>query len=157
MYPLRRDFGDFWQRVLYNLGRRAETPSFPRFSYVEKAEYWALVWGTAVMILTGFLLWFDNWFVQYLPKGVLDVALVIHYWEAWLASLAILVWHLYSTVFSPHVYPMNPSWLTGTMPEEMYRHEHADHVEEAKAATERWVHRELEKLGHEPAKKVGPR
>ncbi len=91
-----------------------------RFNYVEKAEYWALVWGTAVMIVTGIMLWFDNWFIQFLPKGVLDVALVIHFWEAWLASLAILVWHLYSVIFHPHVYPMNPSWITGNMPDEMY-------------------------------------
>ena len=58
-------------------------------------------------------------------KGFLEVFLVIHYYEAWLAFLAILVWHMYGTVFSPHVYPMNPSWLTGKMPEEMFRHEHA--------------------------------
>ena len=50
------------------------------------------------------------------PKGLLDVILVIHYYEAWLAFLAILIWHMYATVFSPEVYPMNPSWLTGNMP-----------------------------------------
>lgn len=95
------------------------------------------------MIITGFLLWFDNYFVQFLPKGVLDVSLVIHYWEAWLASLAVLVWHLYSTVFSPHVYPMNPSWLTGRMPEEMYAREHPEYVEEAKREMEEWVREQL--------------
>ena len=68
------------------------------------------------------------------PKGVLDVALVVHFWEAWLATLAVAVWHLYSTVFHPNVYPMNPSWLTGRMPEEMYRHEHPEHLEEARQA-----------------------
>jgi cytochrome b subunit of formate dehydrogenase len=146
MWPRKRDFTDFVQRILYNLGMRRTTPRFPRFSYIEKAEYWALVWGTAVMILTGFLLWFDYWFIGFLPKGFLDVALVIHYWEAWLATLAIAVWHLYSTVFNPHVYPMNPSWLTGTMPEEMYRHEHPEHVEEAKQETEEWVKAELDKM-----------
>ena len=61
-----------------------------------------------------------------LPKGVLDVALVIHYYEAWLATLAILVWHGYSTIFCPGVYPMNPAWLSGKMPKKMYLHEHPD-------------------------------
>ena len=150
MFPQRRDFTDFIDRILYNLGVRKTVPRFPRFSYVEKAEYWALVWGAAVMIVTGILLWFDNWFIGMLPKGVLDVSLVIHYWEAWLATLAIAVWHLYSTVFNPHVYPMNPSWLTGTMPEDMYRHEHADHVEEAKRETEAWVKAELDKMAGQP-------
>jgi hypothetical protein len=70
------------------------------------------------------MLWFDDYVVQVLPKGVLDVMLVIHYYEAWLATLSILIWHLYSTVFNPAVYPMNPSWITGTMPLAQYRHEH---------------------------------
>lgn len=126
MMPNSADFRQFVQRMLYNLGLSKTEPRFKRFSYVEKAEYWALVWGNAVMIITGFLLWFDNFFVGFLPKGFLDVALVIHFYEAILASLAILIWHLYSTVFSPHVYPMNPSWLTGKMPRDMFEHEHPD-------------------------------
>ena len=91
---------------------------------MEKAEYWALIWGNAVMIITGILLWFDNTFIKIFSEGVLDVALVVHYYEAILASLAILIWHLYATVFNPEIYPMNPAWLHGKMPKDMYRHEH---------------------------------
>jgi hypothetical protein len=76
------------------------------------------------MTLTGTMLWFDNEVVKVLPKGVLDVMLVVHYYEAWLATIAILIWHLYSTVLNPKVYPMNPAWLTGKMPLEQFRHEH---------------------------------
>ena len=109
----------------YNLGSsNAKRPLAGRFSYVEKAEYWALVWGSVVMIITGFLLWFDNVAVEFLPKGFLDVALVVHYYEAWLAALSILVWHMYSTVFNPAVYPMNPAWIDGKMPLDFYQHEH---------------------------------
>ena len=124
--PKFYDFTDFLQRIFFNLGLSKKTPSFKRFSYIEKAEYWALIWGTVVMILTGILLWFDNYFIQFLPKGFLDVALVIHYYEAILASLAVAIWHFYSTIFSPHVYPMNPSWLTGKMPKDMFKHEHPE-------------------------------
>ncbi|MFB0565740.1 MAG: cytochrome b/b6 domain-containing protein [Candidatus Aminicenantaceae bacterium] len=124
--PKITDFREFVQRILYNLGKSKDSPLFKRFSYIEKAEYWALIWGTAVMIITGLLLWFDNYVVKFLPKGFLDVALVIHYYEAILATLAVGIWHLYSTVFSPSVYPMNPSWLTGKMPKEMYEHEHPE-------------------------------
>jgi cytochrome b subunit of formate dehydrogenase len=126
MMPNFEDFRQFMRRILYNLGLSKKEPRFKRFSYVEKAEYWALVWGNAVMIITGFLLWFDNFFVSFLPKGFLEVALVIHFYEAILATLAIVIWHLYSTVFNPHVYPMNPSWLTGKMPRDMFEHEHPD-------------------------------
>ncbi len=143
MMPTRIDLVQFWQRILFNLGWRSSRPQYGRFNYVEKAEYWALVWGSVVMIISGLLLWFDNWFIQFLPKGVLDVALVIHYYEAWLATLAILVWHLYSAIFSPHVYPMNPSWLTGKMPDDMYRHEHPEHYEAARMETEAHVRQQL--------------
>jgi formate dehydrogenase gamma subunit len=146
MWPTWRDFAQFGRRILHSLGRRSRPPNFGRFSYVEKAEYWALVWGSVVMIVTGVMLWFDNWVIQLLPKGFLDVALVVHYYEAWLATLAIAVWHLYSTVFNPHVYPMNPSWLTGKMPEGMYKHEHPNHVQEAREETEALLRAELEKI-----------
>ena len=116
------------ENASFFLGVRPRPPRFGRFSYMEKTEYWALMWGTAVMAITGVLLWFDNYFVErwQLPKVVLDCALVIHFYEAWLAFLAILVWHIYSTVFNPSIYPMNPAWLTGKMPEEMYTEEHPE-------------------------------
>lgn len=126
MRPSKRDFAQFGQMIAYNLGLRKERPRFGRFSYVEKAEYWALVWGAVVMIVSGFFMWAENVAVQWFPKGFLDVMLVIHYYEAWLATLAILIWHMYSTVFSPSVYPINPSWLTGKMPLEAFRHEHPE-------------------------------
>lgn len=132
IFPIKKDISQFFQMLLYNLGVRKERPQFGRFSYVEKAEYWALVWGSAIMVITGFFLWFDNIAVIWFPKGFLDVMLIVHYYEAWLAALAVLVWHAYSTVFSPQVYPMNPAWYTGKMPEEMYRHEHPEEPPEAK-------------------------
>ncbi len=124
MLPTKQDFQQFFQMMKYNLGRTDKHPHMGRFSYVEKAEYWALVWGTAVMGITGLFLWFENLAVIWFPKGMLDVILVIHYYEAWLAFLAILIWHMYATVFNPRVYPMNPSWLNGKMPERMFVEEH---------------------------------
>ena len=124
----KHDFLDIKDNSLFFLGLREQRPRFPRFSYMEKCEYWALVWGGVIMSATGILLWFDDYFVESwgLPKGVLDVMLVIHYYEAWLASLAILVWHGYSTVFGPHAYPMNPAWIDGRMPKDMYTDEHPE-------------------------------
>ncbi len=126
IFPQRKDFGQFFQMIRYDLGLKSEPPALGKFGYVEKAEYWALVWGTVIMTISGFFLWFDNVAVKWFAKGFLDVMVVIHYYEAWLATLAILIWHMYSVVFRPGVYPMNPAWLSGMMPEEMYRHEHPD-------------------------------
>ncbi len=138
MFPKFHDFTHFVQKIFYNLGFSKKPPRFKRFSYIEKAEYWALIWGNVVMILTGILLWFDNYFVSIFPEGVLEVSLIVHYYEAILASLAILIWHMYATVFNPEVYPMNPSWLTGKMPRKMFEHEHADaEIEEVIPPTEK--------------------
>jgi cytochrome b subunit of formate dehydrogenase len=121
------DFRHVWHNALYFLGLRKDEARFKRFSYMEKAEYWALVWGTIIMTGTGVFLWFDYLAERLgLPKGFLDVMLVIHYYEAWLATLAILVWHIYGTMFKPTVYPMNTAWLAGRMPKDMYDHEHPE-------------------------------
>jgi cytochrome b subunit of formate dehydrogenase len=124
IFPSLDDLFHLRQMIRYFLGWTEQRPRFGRFTFGEKFEYWALVWGMIVMTVTGTMLWFDNYVVKVLPKGVLDVMLVIHYYEAWLATISILVWHLYSTVFNPKVYPMNPAWLTGKMPVEQFRHEH---------------------------------
>jgi formate dehydrogenase gamma subunit len=127
MFPTLEDVAQFFQMVRYNLRLSSQRPPFGRFNFAEKFEYWALVWGMVIMTVTGVMLWFDNFFVRFLPKGVLDVMLVIHYYEAWLATLSIAIWHLYWTVFNPRIYPMNPSWLTGKMPVDQYRDEHPAH------------------------------
>jgi formate dehydrogenase gamma subunit len=125
MFPAWADARDLMQMIGYNLGMRKEKPEFGRFGYIEKMEYWALVWGGVVMTLTGIMLWFENRIVHFLPKEVLSVALVIHYYEAWLATLAILLWHGYSVIFNPSAYPMNPAWWKGKMPRDLYEHEHS--------------------------------
>ena len=89
----------------YNLGLRRSAPKISPHSYIEKIEYWAVVWGTVMMGISGVLLWADNLVLSYFPKGLLDVAGVFHYYEAVLAALAILVWHLYSVILDPSVYP----------------------------------------------------
>jgi cytochrome b subunit of formate dehydrogenase len=126
IFPTTRDFVQFYETMAFDLRLRKQRPRFGRFNYVEKAEYWALVWGTVVMIMTGFGLWFGHITQWLFDIGALGVMLVVHFYEAILASLAILIWHFYSTIFSPTVYPNNPSWYTGKMPLEMFRGEHSD-------------------------------
>ncbi len=107
------DFSDIGRSVAFYLHWRKDRPALPRYSYIEKAEYWALVWGTAVMLLTGALLLFHNLTLRHYPLWVLETARVIHYMEAVLACLAIIVWHFYWVIYDPDVYPMNTAWITG--------------------------------------------
>ncbi|MFN8546392.1 MAG: cytochrome c3 family protein [Candidatus Eisenbacteria bacterium] len=112
-----RDIRDAIQNVAYHLGLRKDKPHFPRFDYGEKAEYLALIWGTTVMILTGLVLWFPTIATQRLPAWSFPVSEVVHYYEAWLAFLAIVVWHLYFVIANPEVYPLNLTFLDGKAPE----------------------------------------
>lgn len=113
MWPGRHDWVELKERVAWLVGRKSEPPPEPCLGYVEKAEYLAVVWGTAVMAVSGFLLWWEELTLSWLPSWVADVATAVHFYEAVLACLAILVWHFYSVIFDPIVYPMDPAWLTG--------------------------------------------
>lgn len=124
LLPSWQDVLDVIANIKYLLFPKADKPRFPRFTYGEKAEYWAVVWGTIIMGLTGIMIWLKMDFAKWLPRWVIDVATTIHFYEAILAVLAIIVWHLYHVIFDPDVYPNNTAWLDGKMPEELYRHEH---------------------------------
>ncbi len=134
LFPKYQDILDAIGIAKFNLGISKEKPLLDRFSYVEKAEYWALIWGTIVMTVTGFILWFDNTFIGLLTKLGWDVARTIHYYEAWLAFLSIIVWHFYFIIFNPDVYPMNTAWLTGNISEEEMMHEHPKELDRIKSA-----------------------
>jgi cytochrome b subunit of formate dehydrogenase len=107
------DFTDVFAMLAYNVGLRQTPPAHRKWTYIEKAEYWALIWGSVVMIVTGVMLVFTDTVLRWWPKVWHDVAQVIHYYEALLATLAIVVWHFYWVIFDPKEYPMNPSWLIG--------------------------------------------
>ncbi len=124
LFPRLQDAKDALEALKFYFGLRQERPLFDRFSYIEKAEYWALIWGTFVMVATGFILWFNTTFMNWTSKLFVDVAETIHYYEAWLATLAIIVWHFYFIIFNPDVYPMNVAWLKGTLTEAEMEEEH---------------------------------
>ena len=124
LMPVPKDGTDAWDAITYYSGRRREKPEFARFNYAEKAEYWALVWGVIVMASTGIMLWARVFFGNLFPRWWLDIATAIHLYEAILATLAIVVWHLYQVLFDPDVYPMNWAWWDGRMSFEHYREEH---------------------------------
>jgi formate dehydrogenase gamma subunit len=123
MLPDLRDAQEAAKTVQYNLGHRDQLPHYRRFNYAEKAEYWALVWGTAVMAITGVALWLNDWILARLPHPatILDVSTAIHFYEAILATAAIVIWHLYAVIFDPEIYPIKWTFLTGRAPEHEVR------------------------------------
>ena len=134
--PQISDLSGFWQNMKYYLGLSKNKPQFGRWDYTEKVEYLALIWGTAVMALTGFVLWFPEFFMNFLPSWIFETSEVIHYFEALLATLAIFVWHWFFVLFHPEKYPMNMTWLDGKISEEELQHHHPLEYEELKGREE---------------------
>ncbi len=133
MMPRLQDAKDIVGMMKYYAGLSDHMPKFGRFSYVEKAEYLALVWGSIVMVVTGFLLWFQDEALKHIPMWGLDVATIIHYYEAILATLAIIVWHLYYVIVNPEFAPMSFTWIDGKLSRHAMEHEHPLELEEIDA------------------------
>lgn len=133
LLPRYQDIRDAIDVAKFNLGFSKTKPKLDRFSYIEKAEYWALIWGTIVMTATGVIMWFDNTFMGIFTKLGYDISRTVHYYEAWLAFLAIVVWHFYFIIFNPDAYPMNLAWWKGTITEEEMAEEHPLELERIKA------------------------
>jgi formate dehydrogenase gamma subunit len=124
MWFYRSDLTDVTSSLLYIVGKSDERPKLGRFSYIEKAEYWAVIWGTFVMGGTGMVLWFENYFLPIINVDGMNIATAIHWYEAILASLAILVWHFYFVFLNPDVTPMNKAWFTGYLTRHQMENEH---------------------------------
>ncbi len=113
MLPKLSDVRQGLAALTFNLGITSEQPVRSRHSYMEKVEYWAVVWGTGVMAATGVLLWATSLALTLVPKSWLDIATAVHFYEAVLATGAIVIWHFYSVIFDPDVYPLDTAFLTG--------------------------------------------
>jgi cytochrome b subunit of formate dehydrogenase len=77
-----------------------------------------------VMIGTGTILWRPDWFLEWMPGWTFEVCRIIHGFEATLAFLAIIIWHMYHVHLRPDVFPMSWAWLTGRISREQMRHHH---------------------------------
>ena len=123
----RKDFSDALTNLRYYFGLCDSPARCDRFDYRQKFEYWGVILGGMLMILTGFMLWYPvqlfAW-LPFLPGQVIPAAKAAHTNEAMLALLIIVVWHIYNSVFSPEVFPLDTSILTGRISRSRMLHEH---------------------------------
>ena len=129
MLPTLQDVKDGWQALLYNIGLTKTPPQMGRYTFEEKMEYWAFVWGAIIMGLTGFIMWNPISTARFLPGEVIPAAKAAHGGEALLAVLAIIIWHMYGV----HIKRFNRSMFTGRMTEEEMIHEHPLELADIKA------------------------
>ncbi|MBL4699463.1 MAG: cytochrome b/b6 domain-containing protein [Phycisphaerales bacterium] len=123
------DWRDLIQMVKYNLGMVGERPAMGRFGYAEKMEYLALIWGSLIMIVTGLILWFEVPFLNRVPFWGFELATLVHYFEAILATLAIVIWHFYFTMLNPNVFPVSKTMITGRISRHEMELDHAEELE----------------------------
>jgi len=146
MLPKLKDVRDIIGNFSYYLGVKRVKPRIARFGYAEKAEYWAVVWGTFIMGLTGLMIWFKISVFGFLARWWIDIALSVHFYEAVLATLAIIVWHFYHVIFDPDVYPVNFAFIDGRVSEELYREEHELDYDRLKEAERREAPAEVDEV-----------
>lgn len=125
MIPGPRDLRDVIHWVAYNLGLRKSHPHLPRYNFGEKVEYLAVVWGTIVMVITGFMLWNPIATSSVLPGEVIPAARIAHGSEALLAVLSIVIWHMYNV----HIRRFNRAMFTGNLGHEAMAEEHGEELE----------------------------
>jgi cytochrome b subunit of formate dehydrogenase len=132
--PNLKDAKDIFNFLKYLLFFSDRRPEGAEYTWKEKFDYWGPFWGIAVLGPTGIIMWQKEFVTQFLPGVVINFALIAHSDEALLAALFLFIWHFYNVHFSTSVFPMEKSFLTGYLPEELMVEEHYEYYTEVMKA-----------------------
>jgi len=124
MVPTKKDFEDAILQLKYYLGMTDKHPMYDRYTYKEKFEYWGLVVGNVIMVMTGFILFFPVEAASLIPGQFIPAAKVAHSNEGLMAFFVITIWHIFNAHLNPDVFPFDASIFTGKVARERYLHEH---------------------------------
>jgi len=127
LLPHPRDFKDFFQHVAWFF-HISSPPSFGRWSYWEKFDYWAVFWGIPILGITGLLLAYPIAASRFIPGWGLNVALWIHRIEAILAMALVFIIHFFIAHLRPHKFLMDLAIFEGSVELEEARRERSDWV-----------------------------
>lgn len=123
LFPAGKDLKDLSENLRYFWGR-SQPPRFNRFTYWEKIDYWAILVGMNTMGLTGLVLWFPEFFSTLFPGYFINLAQVIHLYEAILAVALKCGIHILTVHLRPEVYPLDRSIFSGKTSRERIQKEH---------------------------------
>ena len=124
MRPRWRDVTDVVALLGYYLGLRDASPEFGRFTPMQKLQYWGAGIGSLMMIATGLALWFHTQTMTVAPKWLIDVITIVHGYEGLILFILLFGWHLYIVHLSPGNFPLQRTFLTGTISSERMWREH---------------------------------
>ncbi|HEY3311563.1 MAG TPA: cytochrome b/b6 domain-containing protein [Anaerolineales bacterium] len=125
MLPNWQDVIDAGQMVQYLLFIRKEKPKFGKYNFEQKVTYWFVFFGFLFMIVSGFIIWFPEFFTKFIPGGVVPAAKLTHSTESIIAAIFILIWHVYHV----HIERLNLSIFTGRLTEKEMREFHGKEYE----------------------------
>ncbi len=124
MVITKNDIGNIVHNIRYYLGLENNPAMGGRYSYTQKFEYWGILTGGLLMIMTGAILWKPLYITRFMTGQVIPAAKVLHSNEALVVFLIIAGWHIYNAIFSPGVFPVNASIFTGSISRERMVQEH---------------------------------
>ncbi|MCL4466988.1 MAG: cytochrome C [Chloroflexi bacterium] len=152
MLPGLNDVREALHLVFHYAGLVKSKPRHDRFDFRQKFEYWGIIWGGAMMIITGIVIWFPVQVTQLIPGQLVPAAKAAHGGEALLAVLTIIIWHMYGAHFSAHALPFDKTIFTGRISAERMLEEHPREFERlvGQAADEEYVPVESEPVQTEP-------
>ena len=128
------DFKDAVTNLRYYFGLRNHPAVFDRYDYKQKFDYWGVLVSNFIMIITGLILWFPITTSKYLYGEFIPAANVIHTSQSLLVILIIVIWHIYNSIFSPEIFPLDTSILSGYISRERMVHEHPAELERMEKA-----------------------
>ncbi len=135
MVPRWKDFTDclgMWRWFFVG----GQKPKFDRWVYWEKFDYWAEIFGTGIIGGSGLLLWFPEFFAQFMPGWMFNVATIVHGYEAMLAVGFIFTIHFFNAHLRLEKFPVDDVMFTGRLPEEEFKEERPMEYERLVAAGE---------------------
>jgi cytochrome b subunit of formate dehydrogenase len=122
--PNLDDLSDLYHHLRWFVGRGPK-PTFDRFTYWEKFDYFAELWGSAFIGLSGLVMWFPVQVSRVLPGWVVNLAQIIHSQEALLAAGFILTFHFFNSHFRLEKFPLDTVMFSGRITEAELKHERA--------------------------------
>ena len=124
MIPTKKDMTDAMEAFKYCIGVASEQPKYDRYDFRQKFEYWGVVMGTAIVVVTGLILMFPVQSTQILPGAFVPASKEMHGGEAILAFSVIVTWHLYGAHLNPLRFPGDTTIFTGKISRERMIEEH---------------------------------
>jgi len=107
-----QDLRDAVAMVKWFLGRGPQ-PRFGRYSYMEKFDYFAELWGVGAIGFTGLMLWQPEFFGRFFPGILFNVAIIVHSYEAMIATAFIFTIHFFNVHLRPDKWPVDAVMFTG--------------------------------------------